>query len=104
MALVNILAKSNRQLNWKKLLVDYSSLNLTEIEIFPIPKELGFDQDAIGICIHHGYSNKKTVILDMESLIAFFSSENYNLKFIELYEGIEVLPENVGELIYNLLP
>ena len=104
MALINILAKSTKSVDWTDFLKDYWSLKILNVEVFPIPKELGFDYDSIGISAHKGYTDRSAVIFDIEHLVTFFSSEPYNLKFIELYDGVEVLPENAIMLIDKLLP
>jgi hypothetical protein len=104
MALVNMIVKSTKAINWGSFLKDYSSLNFSNIEIFPIPKELGFDCDCIGVNVHQGYANKKIVIAEIERFITFFINKPYAFKFIELYDGLEVIPENVIVLIDKLLP
>jgi hypothetical protein len=104
MALINILATSPKSINWSDFLKDYGGLNIFSLEVFPIPKELGFDEDNIGISVHRGYSDRNIVISEIAHLIAFFRSDPYNLKFIELYDGIEVGPKNVIMLIDKLLP
>ncbi|SDR89271.1 hypothetical protein SAMN05216490_0143 [Mucilaginibacter mallensis] len=104
MALINILAKTTKSINWDEFLKNYWSLNVSTVEVFPIPKELGFDYDSVGISVHAGYADRSVVISEIEHLVTFFRSEPYNLKFIELYDGVEVLPENVIILINKLLP
>lgn len=104
MALINILAKSGKTINWNVFLKDYSTLNIFDIEVFPIPKELGFDCDSVGFSIHKGYLEKEAVILEVKRLITFFQLSPYNFKFIELYDGVEVHLENVMVLISGLLP
>ena len=102
MALINILAKGPRNINWDVFLNDYRGLNIHSLEVFPIPKELGFDGDSIGISVHRGYVDRNIVISELGQLIALFISNPYNLKFIELFDGIEVRPENVVMLINRL--
>lgn len=104
MALINLIAKSNKEINWECFLEDYSNLQLFDIEIFPIPKNLGFDFDCVGINVHKGYSNRKAVISNLERAITFFYLEPYGLKFVELYEGVEVYPDNALVLFDKLLP
>lgn len=102
MAVLNILAKSSKSITWDKLLNQYSNLNSPHIEIFPIPKELGFDEDCIGINVQNGYLNKEIVISELKLVIEFFAS--YNLKFIELYDGLEVTQDNIVIMASKLLP
>lgn len=102
MAGFNVLARSDGSINWDNLLNDYSNLNLAEVEIFPIPKELGFDQDAVGINVHNGYPDKRNVIAELKLAIDLFSL--YNLKFTELYDGIEIDSNNVELIADQLLP
>jgi hypothetical protein len=104
MALINLIAKSQKEINWKYFLDDYYNLEFSDIEVFPIPKDLGFAFDSIGVSVHSGYSNRKTVILELERMIVFYSSKAYNLKFIELYDGIEIHPDNASTLFDKLLP
>jgi len=101
MAILNVLAKSNGTINWDDL-SRYTDLDLSHIEIFPIPKELGFDQDCIGINIHKGYSDKKIVMSELKKAIDFLAP--YNLKFIELYDGVEINKDNIVAVADKLLP
>jgi len=102
MAAINILAKSTTPLSWGNLLQNYSRLNLTNIEIFPIPSELGFEGDSIGISVSQGYTKRETVLTELKILIDFLNLTN--LTFIELYDGIEVLPDNIVGIIEKMLP
>jgi len=104
MALVNILVKSTKDINWNNFIKDYSSLNISNIETFPIPKELGFDYDCIGVNIHKGYVDKEVVLNEIGRFIAFFRNEPYAFKFVELYNGLEIIPENLVTLMKKLLP
>jgi hypothetical protein len=104
MALINILAKSTKNVDWNDFLKDYWSLNVFNVEVFPIPKELGFDCDSIGINVHKGYMDRNEVISEIERLVVFFSSAPHSLRFIELYDNVEVFPENAITLIDRLLP
>ena len=101
MALVNILAQSSSPINWEHILDRYSNLSLTHIENFPIPKELGFAQDAIGISVHQGYNNNDAVILDLKKAVDFFKSSN--LALVELYDGVEIVPGNIDVVFGGLL-
>lgn len=104
MGLVNMLVKSQKTINWGCFLKDYSNLHFFNIEVFPIPKELGFNCDCIGVNVSQGYTSKEIVITELERFVTFFRSEPYAFKFIELYEGLEVIPENVTLLFFKLLP
>ena len=104
MALINILVKSTKTINWSGFIKDYSSLEISSIEAFPIPKELGFDCDCIGVNIHQGYVDKRLVIAEIDSFIAFFRKEPYAFKFVELYNGLEITSENLIMLMEKLLP
>jgi len=101
MAILNVLAKSNGSINWEDL-IRYANLNLSHIEIFPIPKELGFDQDCVGINIHKGYSDKEIVMSEFKRAIDFLAP--YNLKFIELYDGVEIHKDSIIAVVDKLLP
>lgn len=101
MAILNVLAKSDSLINWEDL-NRYTDLDLSYIEIFPIPKELGFDQDCIGINIHKGYSDKGIIMSELKRAIDFFAP--YNLKFIELYDGVEIHKDNIVAVVDKLLP
>ncbi|AYL97838.1 hypothetical protein [Mucilaginibacter celer] len=104
MALLNLIAKSEKGINWDHFFDRYSALNLDRIEVFPIPKELGFDVDCIGVNVHKGYTNRKTVIAQLEQIITFGSGDPYLLKFTELYDGIEIYPANASDVFGKLLP
>ena len=101
MALINILAESTTEINWIKLLNYYSELNLTDIEIFPIPNELGFNKDAIGVSVHQGYTNKENVLSEIKKLMNLFIS--FQIRCIELYDCIEIGPNNFEGLLDKLL-
>jgi hypothetical protein len=104
MALINLIAKSPKEINWDRFLNDYSNLALLLIEVFPIPKDLGFDVDSIGVNVHKGYKNRKAVISELEQIISLYTREPYSFKFIELYDGIEIYPDNAANLFDKLLP
>lgn len=100
MALINILAKSKASIKWVEFLDGFSVLNLSNIEVFPIPKELGFDYDCLGINVQSNYSDKQIVISELKTLVNFFGS----YKYIELYDGIEIDGNNLAAIIDKLLP
>lgn len=102
MAFVNILAQSDSSINWDNLLNEYSYLDLSHVEIFPIPKELGFDQDCVGINVHDGYLSKEIVMSELTQATDFFI--NYKLKLFELYYGVEINQDNFTAVIDKLLP
>ena len=101
MALVNILAQSSNSINWEYLLKKFSALDLSHIEIFPIPKELGFEKDCIGINVHRGYTDRQVVISELKQAINCLIQ--FGLTFIELYDGIEIVPGNVDTIFNGLL-
>jgi len=101
MALVNILAQSSNAINWEYLLKKISALDLSYIEIFPIPRELGFEQDCVGINVHRGYSDKAIVILELKQAISSFTP--FGLRFIELYNGVEIVSGNIDTIFDGLL-
>jgi hypothetical protein len=101
MALVNILAQSSNSINWEYLLKKISVLDLSHIEIFPIPKELGFEMDCIGINVHRGYTDRRVVISELKQAINCLIP--FELTFIELYDGIEIVPGNIDTIFNGLL-
>jgi hypothetical protein len=74
------------------------------LRFFSIPTELGFNYDSFGINVHSGYAEKQAVISEVERVIKFFGLAPYHFKFIELYDGVEVYPNNIRALLNNLLP
>jgi len=102
MAFVNILCKSESSINWGNLLGDYEKLSLTYVEIFPIPMDLGFDQDCVGMNVHKGYLSKQIVVSELKQAIDLFRA--YKLKFTELYSGVEINQNNLEAIINRLLP
>jgi hypothetical protein len=101
MALINILAQSNDAADWENILDKYSRLSLSYVEVFPIPKQLGFGQDAIGINVHHGYDSKHAVISDLKKVVDLLMSLNFTLT--ELYDGVMIVPGNMDALFNGLL-
>lgn len=104
MALINIISNGTQAINWELLYADYKRLELLNVELFPIPKELGFDHDSVGICIHKNYSDKDKVIKELKELILLLEKESYKLKFYELYNSVEISSFNVENVLNPLLP
>jgi len=102
MAVINIIAKSEKAIYWDDFLDKFSKLSLTDIEIFPIPKELGFEQDSIGVSVLSRYSNRENVISEMKILFKILNQTG--LKCFELYDGIEINESIYITIIKKLLP
>jgi len=101
MAIINILAQSNGSVDWEDILDKYSRLSLSNVEVFPIPKQLGFEQDAIGINVHRGFDSKQAVISNLKKVVDLLMSINFTL--IELYDGVRIVPGNMDVLFNGLL-
>jgi hypothetical protein len=101
MALISILAKSPHILNWEYLFLKIEDLLLDEIEIFPIPAELGFDENAFGISVSANYKSKNSVETQVQNLVELFTLNDF--KMIELYGGITITEVNLPEILSRLL-
>ncbi|MEO3402725.1 hypothetical protein AAFN85_02415 [Mucilaginibacter sp. CAU 1740] len=104
MALINLIAKSKKEINWGHFFGQYSALNHLYIEVFPIPKELGFNADCVGISVPKGYNNRKAVISELEQIVEFGITEPYSLTFTELYDGVEISQTNASAFFDKFLP
>lgn len=104
MALINIIANNTKSINWQSFYHDYKLLELININLFPIPKELGFESDSVGISVHANYTDKAEVIQELKKLLVFFEREPYDFKFSELYHGVEISSSNVEKECNDLLP
>lgn len=101
MARVNIIAYAEKPLDWNSLYENIIGLSLTEIEIFPIPKDLGFDQDGLDVLIHKNFSDKQIVLHELQALLALFKS--YHISMTELYDGVILSEMNIEKTISALL-
>ncbi|QEC78476.1 hypothetical protein [Mucilaginibacter ginsenosidivorax] len=100
MAIINILAKSKKA-DWGKIASEVSDMALSIVQVFPIPKELGFDDDALAVNVHRGFSDKKTALAELDLLIQYLTRHNFTI--IELYDGIEITSNNISQIIEPLL-
>ena len=101
MAIVNILAKSNSLVEWVDLLNDFDGLDLSYVEIFPIPKELGFDSDALGINVQRRNLDREIALTELKKVFDYCESRNFALT--ELYDGMELKKENFEGIIRKFL-
>jgi hypothetical protein len=101
MARVNIIAYAEKPWDWDSLYENIISLKLEEIEIFPIPRELGFEQDGLGILVHKNFSGKETVLRELNSLLVLFKS--HHITMTELYDAIILSEMNIEKTIGALL-
>lgn len=99
-----MLVKSTEDIDWDSFLEYYSGLDLLSIEVFPIPKELGFEYDGLGVSVHRGHADKKNVMDEIMRFVKVFESEPYSFKFTELYNGNSVSSQTVASTIDGLLP
>lgn len=100
MAVINILAKSKKA-DWVKIASDVSDMGLSIVQVFPVPRELGFDDDALAVNVHRGFSDKKTVLTELNLLIQYLTIHNFII--IELYDGVEITSNNLLQIIEPLL-
>jgi hypothetical protein len=100
MARINILAQSKKA-DWGKISSDFTDMHLTVVEIFPIPNELGFDDDALAINVHKGFGDKKKAVSELTVLIQYLFKNNFTVT--ELYDGIEINSSNIQATVEPLL-
>ena len=101
MSVITILAKSPHIIGWESLSSGIVSLGISKIEVFPIPVELGFDQNALGITAHRNYGNSEVLLSEMQKLIKYLISMNFELT--ELYSCKLLNEQNSGDIISSLL-
>jgi hypothetical protein len=102
MALILVLAKSPQIIDWKSLLFKIESMNIKEVEVFPIPRELGFENDALGLAVTSNFESKENVLLEISKLITLLISMSFELT--ELYNGELIDEQNLREILLPLLP
>lgn len=101
MSLITILAKSKRRLDWQKLFLQIRELQLNELEIFPIPVELGFEQDAIGIAVSQRYTNSGDVVVQLRRINVLLTSMDIELR--ALYNGEMIADQSMERIVLALL-
>jgi hypothetical protein len=101
MAALNILAVSDKEIHWSKLLNEIQVFNLIQIEMFPIPKQLGFNLDSIGICLPSGFDDREDAVMELLKLSHFLNDHNFELT--ELYNGTKVTKENAKKMFITML-
>ena len=102
MALILVLAQSPQIIDWKSLLFKIESMNIKEVEVFPIPRELGFENDALGLAVTSNFESKENVLLEISKLITLLISMSFELT--ELYNGELIDEQNLREILLPLLP
>jgi len=102
MALITILARSSHIIGWQNLSYKIVELNIDEVEVFPIPRELGFECDALGIAVSRNFKNKENVLFEISRLIVLLISMGFELT--ELYNGELIDDQNLGRIFLPLLP
>lgn len=101
MSLITILAKSPHIIGWESISSEIASLGLSEIEVFPIPMELGFEQNALGVSVHRKFKNKEALLTEMYKLFKYLISMDFELT--ELYSGKLVNEQNMRSIVLPLL-
>lgn len=102
MSLITIIARSPYILSWEVLFLDIQQLELTELEVFPIPLELGFEQNAVGIAVPSVYQSKENVVLQLRKVTELLRAMDFELS--ELYNGALIInEEDVDDLLLPLL-
>ena len=89
MALFNIIAKKEDQIEWAKIHAKLIPDKYKYLSFFPIPKDLGITADCIGISGNAKYEEemkeiKKELIMALEVLWA------NNFVVVDLYKGVEI--------------
>lgn len=102
MSLITIIAKSSVPVSWRQLFDEIGKMNLNTIELFPIPKELNFETDALGIAVQNNYVDKKDVAEQLNKLCEFLIGKGFELN--ELYNGAQINKQNIEQAILTFLP
>ncbi len=100
MALISILAKNSHILNWEDLYLKITNLELDDVEIFPIPSELGFKENAFGFSISKNYKSKTNAETQLRKL--FFLLTLHDFKMVDLYTGIDITEKNLSAMFSRL--
>ena len=101
MSLITIIAKGPHDIDWEKVFPSIKELELNELEIFPIPSELGFEFDAIGIAAPSNYGNKEKLVMQLRHLVELLCSMQF--KLTELYNGVLIDNGSLGSILLPLL-
>jgi hypothetical protein len=100
MAVIDIIGISNKEVNWKELNTLIRPLTYLYFEIFPIPKALGFEKDAIGIYLPS--KKGKDAIAVQSELKKLISQLQNGFELTELYTGEMVTINSIDDLIKRI--
>lgn len=101
MSLITIIAKNSNEIRWANLLYQIEGLSISGIEVFPIPKELGFEESAIGIAVPSNYESKQNIIDGMSKLVKLLTTMSFEIT--ELYNGELINYDNIKKTLLTLL-
>lgn len=101
MSLITIIAKSPHIVSWESLHNDIKDANFEELELFPIPSELGFEEAAVGIVVSSNFKSKETVITELGEIVKLLGSMGFTVT--ELYNGSILNTNNVHSVVSPLL-
>jgi len=92
----NLIAETRESINWGKISQIPISDNFTEVELFPIPVEIGHDStNSVGISIPMKNVNKRA-ISELKIVTERLFKDGFNI--YELYHGNEVTSENFSSI------
>jgi hypothetical protein len=91
----SLLAKSGGEIDWEFIHKGLKINLLNNIEIFPIPGSIGFENDALGITVPSKNINKEAED-ELFSTLSFLIEINFEI--IELYDGVKVTPFNIRKI------
>lgn len=92
----NLLAETQKTINWDKISQVPISGSFTEVELFPIPAEIGHDNtNSVGISIPMKNVNKKA-IKELRIIMEELFKDGFRI--YELYNGNEITSENFSSI------
>ena len=99
MSLVTIISRSKNKVDWSELIQQLSGLPTSLVEYFPIPKELGFREDALGLSVAKN-DFRLEVFQEIKLIVTFLNSKGF--QSTELYTGILVTDDSLKNILTKL--
>lgn len=102
MSVVTILARTKQNIDWKNLNQKIKKFDFSNVEVFPIIKNLKFEENGFGIALPNNYTSKEVALSELQTLVEFFNSLGFEV--IELYNGEQITKNNIRKILSWMLP
>ncbi len=100
MAVIDIIGIANAKIEWVEVHKKVNDESFSIIEIFPVPKKLGFENDAIGILVNSIKGKNATeASKEIKKIVSILKNDFY---FTELYNGRIINDSSINEICYQV--